>query len=134
MNSMQLPKQWELIGLFESEPVLTDPNLPWVYNGLTFSVEREGEAIEVEISPSYGQLAVELRRADGTTRLRLDLNASRDWPWTSTGIERHSWRASSMLRRSATCDFSYHRTSASCGALTRARSLARRAARALDAR
>jgi hypothetical protein len=74
MNSMQLPKQWELIGLFESEPVLTDPNLPWVYNGLTFSVEREGEAIEVEISPSYGQLAVELRRADGTTRLRLDLN------------------------------------------------------------
>lgn len=70
---MELPERWELVSFFETEPTLTDPQLPWVYQ-LTFSVEREGKAIEAEISPGYGQLAVEWKRADVTTRLRLDLN------------------------------------------------------------
>jgi hypothetical protein len=51
------PSQHELISLFESEPRLTDPDLPWTYNTLNFELIRGDERVEVEIHPGYEQLA-----------------------------------------------------------------------------
>lgn len=71
---MKLPESWELISFFEGEPALLDSDQPWLYNRLTFSLEREGEVIEVAIEPSSLLLVLEWKEPDGATRLRLDLN------------------------------------------------------------
>jgi hypothetical protein len=73
---MELPQPWELISFFESEPTLLDQGAGWgwAYNRLTFSVEREGDTLKVELEPNDYQLRLEWTRADGTTRLRLSLD------------------------------------------------------------
>jgi hypothetical protein len=50
------PEHWELISLFEGEPKLTDPDVPWVYNRIQFSLGRGIERIECAIEPSSGQI------------------------------------------------------------------------------
>ena len=70
---MELPEPWELISFFESEPSLSDPHLPWFYNRVTFSLERDGDVIEARIEPSYRLFVLEWKAPDGATRLRLDL-------------------------------------------------------------
>ena len=67
---MELPDEHELIWLFEREPELMDPGLPWAYNHLTFSVERDGERLVCMIAPAYGDVQVHLTRGD---RSILDL-------------------------------------------------------------
>ncbi len=47
------PEDWELLALFEVEPVLTDLNVPWSYNKLTFETKREEYLVRCEIEPSY---------------------------------------------------------------------------------
>lgn len=73
-EGMELPEPWQLISFFESEPVLLDPDQPWFYNRVTFTLERDGEVIEAGIEPSYRLFALEWKAPDGATRLRLDLN------------------------------------------------------------
>jgi hypothetical protein len=61
------PKEHELISLFESEPRLTDSDLPWTYNTLTFELTRGKDKVECEIHPGYEQL--EFRWFRGTDEL-----------------------------------------------------------------
>jgi hypothetical protein len=66
------PQDWQLIGLFECEPSLLDPGVPWVYNRLRFLSVRDQERIECEIEPASE--IVEIRWwQSGLLRLHLDL-------------------------------------------------------------
>ncbi len=47
------PEQHELIGLFESEPTLTDAGIPWAYNLLRFTRTIGTSSIECVIEPGY---------------------------------------------------------------------------------
>ena len=53
---LPFPEQWELIAVFEGEPTLTDANLPWFYNRVSFSLVRGRELIECAIEPSSRQI------------------------------------------------------------------------------
>jgi hypothetical protein len=46
------PEQWELISLFEGEPTLLDPDVPWFYNRVAFVHQRDDERIECAIEPA----------------------------------------------------------------------------------
>jgi hypothetical protein len=50
------PDQYELLSLFESDPVLTDAKVPWAYNHLTFTRTIGESRIECEIEPGYETL------------------------------------------------------------------------------
>lgn len=67
---MELPDEHELIWLFEQEPELMDPGLPWFYNHLTFSVERDGDRLVCIIAPAEGDVVVCLT-CDGRPTLEL---------------------------------------------------------------
>jgi hypothetical protein len=47
------PEEWELLALFESEPTITDRDVPWCYNRLTFETERGTDQVRCEIEPGY---------------------------------------------------------------------------------
>jgi hypothetical protein len=67
------PERWQLISLFEGEPRLSDPEVPWVYNRVTFMRERAGELIECTIHQADREFAFGWS-VDGRTFIRLDLN------------------------------------------------------------
>jgi hypothetical protein len=45
------PEQYELIALFESEPVLTDAKVPWTYNHLRFTRAIGDNTVDCAIEP-----------------------------------------------------------------------------------
>jgi hypothetical protein len=47
------PEEWELLSLFEVEPVISDRDVPWFYNLLTFETTRGDDHIKCEIEPGY---------------------------------------------------------------------------------
>jgi hypothetical protein len=53
------PENHELIGLFESDPILTDPAQGyWFYNQVVFQTIRGEDALTVKINGCYGDLSV----------------------------------------------------------------------------
>ncbi|MEP2652176.1 MAG: hypothetical protein ABJH06_09275 [Paraglaciecola sp.] len=53
------PENHELIGLFECEPILTDPEQEhWFYNQLIFHTVRCDDALTVKINGCYGDLSI----------------------------------------------------------------------------
>ncbi len=52
------PELYELIGLFAAEPELTDRDVPWFYNRLTYRTERGDNKIYCAIEPGYGQVVL----------------------------------------------------------------------------
>ena len=50
------PEQYELIGLFESEPVLADVGVPWTYNRLQFTRTIGESSVSCVIEPGYETL------------------------------------------------------------------------------
>jgi hypothetical protein len=52
------PEEWELLALFESEPTVTDRDVPRFYNRLTFETERGPDQVRCEIEPGYGILNI----------------------------------------------------------------------------
>ena len=47
------PEKWELLSLFETEPTILAPGVPWVYNNLTFETTRGSDRILCLIEPGY---------------------------------------------------------------------------------
>jgi hypothetical protein len=66
------PQDWQLIGLFECEPSLLDPGVPWAYNRLRFLTERGLDRIQCEIEPASEIVEVRWWQS-GQLRLQLDL-------------------------------------------------------------
>ena len=56
------PEQYELIGFFESEPYVTDRDVPWFYNRLTFKTQQGEDSIVCEIEPGYGEIDLTWRK------------------------------------------------------------------------
>jgi hypothetical protein len=50
------PEEFELIGFFESEPEVSDRDVPWFYNCLTFRAKRDDSVIVCSIEPGYGEI------------------------------------------------------------------------------
>ena len=50
------PEEWEFVSLFETDPHILDPDLPWRYNTLTFDTTRGADRILCTIQPGYEQL------------------------------------------------------------------------------
>ena len=59
LRGIALPQDWELIGFFEAEPALSDPEDAWALNNyIGFHTECEDNAVECLISPLHGDLAI----------------------------------------------------------------------------
>jgi hypothetical protein len=56
------PEEFELIGFFESEPEVTDCDVPRPYNRLTFRTKRADDSIVCTIEPGYGAIDLTWRR------------------------------------------------------------------------
>lgn len=67
------PQDWELISLFEGEPILTDPDVPWVYNRLQFSLRRPNGELHCAKERASCKIEVEWSQ-DGGTCLALSLS------------------------------------------------------------
>ena len=70
------PEPNDLICLFESEPALTDPGLPWAYNCLRFDTARGADRVVCAIEPGYEVVRLSWER-DGVEIVRLELNCVR---------------------------------------------------------
>ena len=57
------PEDHELVGFFESEPEVTDRDVPWFYNRLTFRTTRGSHSVVCEIEPGYRQIDLTWRNA-----------------------------------------------------------------------
>jgi hypothetical protein len=68
---IQLPEEHVLIALL-GEPRVADIGVPWIYNRLTFEVQREKDAVEVMASPGYGDMLIRWRR-EGESIVTLQL-------------------------------------------------------------
>ena len=53
---------WELISFFEVEPTFPHPEDPWPYTVAIFTARPDGATVEFEIMPSYGDVAISIRR------------------------------------------------------------------------
>lgn len=52
-----LPELWNLIELFEMEPVYVygeENKIPWYYSTLNFKLIRNNKTLDITISPAYG--------------------------------------------------------------------------------
>jgi hypothetical protein len=52
------PDEWELLALFEAEPTISDRDVPWSYNCLTFETTRGDDHIRCKIEPGYETLDI----------------------------------------------------------------------------
>lgn len=91
-----LPDEYELLALFECEPVLRDTqtkNLPFYYNQATYRFSNEEEAFLVILEPAYGEVKIQVNQKS-TNRLisRLDLKRV-----DSLEIKADSKKSSSIL-------------------------------------
>ena len=58
------PEEYELIEFFESEPELTDKNVPWIYNRLIFETQRNGNTVVCAIEPGNRQIDLTWKRSE----------------------------------------------------------------------
>lgn len=73
MNVDPFPHEYELLSLFESEPTLLDPKVPWAYNTLHFETTRGVDHVICEIEPGYEVVRISWNR-DGNEVVHLNLN------------------------------------------------------------
>lgn len=73
------PDEWELIGLFECEPKLSDDDIPWAYNTLLFETTRGRDRLRCLIEAGYGDFRFHWWEGD-KLRTQLELRFSWRWP------------------------------------------------------
>jgi len=62
---LTLPENHELVGFFEAEPELLDPDIEsWAYNELKFIANRGEDTVSVRISPAFGDITVIWKKSD----------------------------------------------------------------------
>ncbi|OAB38575.1 hypothetical protein PMSD_06045 [Paenibacillus macquariensis subsp. defensor] len=65
------PEDYELITLFESNPVTLDDEIPWYYNVLFFKLSRDDLNLEVSIEPACNRMNIRL--SNGKERTLFDI-------------------------------------------------------------
>lgn len=59
----ELPELWELVELFEMEPIYIyreEKGMSWFYNTVNFNIKRGCETLDITISPAYGDVSIGL--------------------------------------------------------------------------
>ena len=56
----EFPPDHELLAFFESEPIVLDPDAPWLYNTLESTTVRNDIEVRCRIVSSYGKIATRL--------------------------------------------------------------------------
>lgn len=67
-------QDWELLGFFECEPVLLEPNEMWWGNTATYEYRAGNQRVVFSVAPAYRDFTLQLH-VDG--RLVLDISALR---------------------------------------------------------
>lgn len=67
------PEEWELLSLFESEPKVSDRDVPRFYNRLIYETTRDRDRVRCEIEPAYDTLKITWWHA-GQEKLKLELH------------------------------------------------------------
>jgi hypothetical protein len=67
------PEDWQLIGLFEGEPEVLDPEMPWSFNTLRFEFRRDLDRLRCLLLSADEGLEIHWWQAD-LLRLHLSLN------------------------------------------------------------
>lgn len=62
----EFPELYELLGFFESEPEITDRDVPIHYNRLTYRTVRGDNKIYCAIEPAYGQIVLIWENAEAS--------------------------------------------------------------------
>lgn len=62
----EFPEEHELLWLFESEPVLAEPEEFWQFNTLNFTVENDSLKLTCSMSPYVGDMTITLEQEDQT--------------------------------------------------------------------
>ena len=57
-------EDYELLGFFESEPVIEEEGIPWEYNTSTYIYRDNEFEVEFCISPAYGDFTIKLIRSE----------------------------------------------------------------------
>lgn len=83
------PDEHDLIALFECEPIMTDEDVPWAYNRLTFKIDRGVDSIICAIEAGNETVEFEWSKS-GKRIVSLMLN------WVS-GMEVESNKGSEVL-------------------------------------
>jgi hypothetical protein len=88
------PGEDELISLFECEPNLLDnisKDLPFYYNEARFNFTNQEEEFDVTISPSYGELKIQVNERNSKRLITLlDLKRVKKFEITADKKERSS--------------------------------------------
>jgi len=71
---LELPEEYELIGLFECEPHLASRDTPWAYNSITFKTFRGNDYLFCKIEPDVGEL-VFIWTVEGIQRAHIKINS-----------------------------------------------------------
>ena len=67
------PEEWELLSLFECEPTISERDVPWFYNRLTFETKRGSDEIHCEIEPAYETVNITWWHG-GKEKVKLELH------------------------------------------------------------
>jgi len=59
----EFPPDHELLAFFETEPIVLDPDTPWLYNTLEFTTVRNDIEVRCRIVSSYGKITTRLMTA-----------------------------------------------------------------------
>jgi hypothetical protein len=54
------PEEYELITLFESEPIIFDNEIPWYYNYLLFKLIRNGIILDLSMEPACNRINIRM--------------------------------------------------------------------------
>lgn len=54
------PEEYELITLFESEPIILDSEFPWYYNYLLFKLIRDGIILDFGMEPACNRINIRM--------------------------------------------------------------------------
>ncbi|RDC63639.1 hypothetical protein [Adhaeribacter pallidiroseus] len=62
---MEYPEEYELMAVFESEPIMLDPDVPFYYNKSTYKyTNSEKEEFTFSILPSYSEISINVTIAN----------------------------------------------------------------------
>lgn len=65
-------EDYELLGFFEVEPEMMEPDDPWPYNDSVYKVKKEGLSLSFAIHPSYKDVRLIIKQNENTI---YELNA-----------------------------------------------------------
>lgn len=98
------PKEFELIGFFESDPEISERDVPWFYNRLTFKTIRGDDSIICSIEPGYGEIDLIWRKYG----IEIAIFALRDVSALFINLSSGGEFMTAKFRYEDTLDFIFH--------------------------